>query len=57
VNLKEAKAKGKLKEFLKEREKTMPHADKERFEKTLKSMTTRTLKASPAASSKDDDGD
>lgn len=39
TTLKEAREKGKLKQFIKEREKETPPADKARFEKTLKSMT------------------
>ena len=40
INLKEATKKNKLKQFIKEREKTTPPADKKRFDKTLESMTS-----------------
>lgn len=40
TTLKEAREKGKMKQFIKEREKDMPPADKKRFDKTLESMTS-----------------
>lgn len=38
LTLKEAREKNKIDEFIKEREKELPHADKECFDATLKSM-------------------
>ena len=38
MNLKEAKERNKLQEFIKEREKDTPLADKDKFDKALDSM-------------------
>ncbi|MGD1019729.1 MAG: hypothetical protein ABSA12_10480 [Verrucomicrobiia bacterium] len=38
VHLKQARAKGKLAEFVREREKTHPHTHKHRFRAVVKSM-------------------
>ena len=52
ITLKEAIKKGKLKEFIKEREQDKP-ADAEKFDATLSSMVGKS-KATPKASSQDD---
>lgn len=39
TTLKQAREKNKLKEFIKEREKETPDADKDRFDAALKSMS------------------
>lgn len=39
TTLKEAREKGKLKQFIKEHEKGTPPADKDRFDAAMKSMT------------------
>lgn len=54
MNLKEAIAKGKLKEFIKERRKHK--GDKSQFDATLSSMVRGKSKAVPKSSSQDDDG-
>ena len=40
MNLKEAQEQNKLNQFIKEREKKIPPADKSRLDKALKSMTS-----------------
>tara|TARA_R110002124_G_scaffold9708_7_gene49963 strand:- start:924 stop:1070 length:147 start_codon:yes stop_codon:yes gene_type:complete len=40
TTLKEAKEKGKLEEFIKEREKETSPADKDKFDKAIDSMTS-----------------
>lgn len=40
TTLKDAQKSGKIDQFIKEREKDTPPADKERFDKTLKSMAS-----------------
>jgi hypothetical protein len=41
MDLKKAKAQGKLDQFIKEREKEIPPADKDRFDAALKSMVSQ----------------
>jgi hypothetical protein len=55
VTLKDAQKKGKIKEFIKEREK-QPPGDKDRFEKTLKSMTRGKSTKVRKTSRRDDGG-
>lgn len=45
VDLKRARAKGQLAQFIKEREKTHPHTRKHRFRTVLKSMALNKPKA------------
>lgn len=52
MNLKEARNKGKLKEFIKERSKDSK-GDKEKFDKTLESISSQKSKAIREASSQD----
>ena len=46
ISLKQAREKGKMKQFMKERGKDTPPADRDRFDDALKSMTSgKSLKA------------
>lgn len=49
MNLKDAQKKGKLKDFIKEREKDAP-GDKKRFEKTLKKISQGKKSEAPETS-------
>jgi len=44
MHLKEARAKNKLEQFVKEREKTHPHASKHHFHGVIKAMALKTAK-------------
>lgn len=50
MDLKTAKKEGKLNQFIKEREKDTPCADKDKFDRTLKSMTEGTRSTSQKSS-------
>lgn len=52
MNLKEAKEKGKIKEFIKERSKDSK-GNKEKFDKTLESISSQKKKAVRGTSSQD----
>ena len=50
TTLKDAQKKGKLDQFIKEREKETAPADRTKFDKTLKSMTSGRKKSKPETS-------
>jgi len=52
LNLKEAREKGKIKEFAKEHSKD-PKGDKEKFDKTLKSISSQKSKEAQETSPQD----
>jgi len=51
MNLKEAREKGKLEQFIREREK-QPPAEKKRFQKLIKTVASQTLKPKRGTSRK-----
>ena len=51
MNLKQAREKGKLEQFIREREKQSP-ADKKRFNKLVKTVASQTLKPKQGTSRK-----
>ncbi len=52
MHLKEAKAKGKLEHFIREREKTHPRASKRHFHDLIKAMALKIAKAKRGTSKK-----
>jgi len=53
ITLKEAREKGELKQFIKEHSKD-PKGDKEKFDKTLKSISSQKKSKAPQTSSRDE---
>jgi len=56
LNLKQAREKNKLPQFIKEQEKQKSKADKRRFTKVLKAMSSRTAKPVQGTSRKGSSG-
>ncbi len=56
MHLKEAREKGKLKHFIKEREKTHPKASHKHFHGVVKSMASQTVEPKRGTSRKDSSG-
>jgi hypothetical protein len=56
MNLKEAREKGKMEQFIKEHDAKYPPANKRRLAKLLKSMVSGTVKPKPGTSRMDSRG-
>ena len=52
MNLKEARTKGQVEQFIKEHELKFPHADKKNFQKLIKAAASGTLKPKSGTSKK-----